>query len=122
MLVAEDVWKGRRVLITGASGFLGSWLSAVLFELKAIVYGTVRNEGGANSAYDVLDIGRKITKVSLDIANRQQVYDLLNSVVPQFIFHLAGQALVPAARRDPQRTFEINVVGTTNVLEGCRVL
>jgi CDP-glucose 4,6-dehydratase len=118
----DKPWSNVKVLVTGASGFLGSWVCAVLYDLNAKVYGTVRNQGGTDSAYENLNVADKITKVTLDVTNRQQVIDLLNSIEPELIFHFAGQALVPAALRDPQRTFAINVVGTTNILEGCRVL
>jgi len=120
--INEYDWKNTKVLVTGASGFKGSWLCAVLLKLGAKVYGTARPQKNPLSAYNVLKLDKHIIKVPADISDRQQVYDMINSVEPDVIFHLAAKALVPVSLRDPRRTFEINVMGTVNIIEACRKL
>jgi CDP-glucose 4,6-dehydratase len=113
-------WKGVKVLVTGASGFKGSWLCQVLLSLGAEVYGTVRNRYHPLSAYGVLGLDKKITKVAADLAHCEEMFDVINSVGPEVIFHLGARSQVPVALRDPKRTYEINVMGTINILEACR--
>ena len=120
MIVNEFEWRNKKVLVTGASGFKGSWLCAALRELDARVYGTITDQINPDSAYNTIDIDSKITKVSCDITNRQQVYDMINSIEPDVIFHLAAKALVPVALRDPRRAFDVNIMGTLNIIEACR--
>ena len=122
MKVNEYEWKNTKVLVTGASGFKGSWLCAVLLKLGAKVYGTARPQKNPLSAYNILKLDNQIIKVTADISDRQHVYDMINSVEPDVIFHLAAKALVPVSLRDPRRTFEINVMGTVNIIEACRKL
>ncbi len=115
-------WQGKKVLVTGASGFKGSWLCKVLLELGAEVHGTTAKLVNPLSAYDLLDLGRDIVTINADISERQQVFDMLNSVTPDVIFHLAAKAQVTVAERDPRRAFDVNIMGTLNILEGCRQL
>lgn len=120
MRVMGFEWSGRKVLVTGASGFKGAWLSAALLGTGARVYGTVRQQRNHLSAFDILGLGDRVVSLSVDISDRQQVSDVLNSVEPDVVFHLAAKALVPVALRDPRRAFEVNVMGTLNILEACR--
>lgn len=122
MKVLDYEWQNRKVLVTGASGFKGSWLCAALLRLGARVFGTVRNQRNSLSAFEVFGIDEQVVKVSADISDRQQVYDLVNSVEPEVIFHLAAKALVPVSLRDPRRTFEVNFMGTLNIIQACRTL
>ncbi|HEY6232436.1 MAG TPA: NAD-dependent epimerase/dehydratase family protein [Pyrinomonadaceae bacterium] len=118
----RDWWREKKVLVTGASGFKGSWLSKALLELGAQVYGTVSRRVNPLSSYHLFNLGQGIIKVDADVSNRQQVFDMLNTIAPDVIFHLAAIAQVPIANRDPLRAFEVNVMGTINILEGCRQL
>lgn len=115
-------WQNRKVLVTGASGFKGSWLCAALLKLGAHVYGTVRNQSHPLSAYSVFGLNDRVVKVRADVSDRQEVYDLLNSIEPDVIFHLAAKALVPVSIRDPRRTFDVNIMGTLNIIQACRTL
>jgi CDP-glucose 4,6-dehydratase len=115
-------WNNQRVLVTGASGFIGSWLCRVLTALGAKVYGATRHQIIPLSAYSVLELNKKISIVDADISDQQQVLDMINFVNPQIIFHLAAEALVPATLRDPRRAFEVNLMGTINIIEACRRL
>jgi CDP-glucose 4,6-dehydratase len=115
-------WQDRRVLVTGASGFKGSWLCAVLLDLGARVSGTTRPQTHPLSSFTLLDLEDRISRAHCDISDRQDVYDTINRLEPDVIFHLAAKALVPTALRDPRRTFAVNMAGTMNVIEACRKL
>src|SRR5580658_355774 len=122
MIVNGYEWEGRKVLVTGIGGFKGSWLSAYLLRLGAAVYGTGGSQSNPLSVYNLLDLDKRVVRADLDICKRQAVSDLLNSIQPEVIFHLAAKALVPAGLRDPLRTFDVNVMGTLNLVESCREL
>jgi CDP-glucose 4,6-dehydratase len=113
-------WSGKKVLVTGASGFKGSWLCKVLHKLGADVYGITRQVLNPISSYNLLELEETIVKVPADITVPRQVFDVLNNIAPDVIFHLAAKAQVPVALRDPIRTFDVNVMGTLNILEACR--
>ncbi len=115
-------WHNTKVLVTGASGFKGAWICAALVQMGAKVYGTVRNQQNPGSAYRMLGLEDRVVAVSVDVSDRQEVYDLVNSVEPDAIFHLAAKALVPVGLRDPRRTFDVNINGTLNLIEACRRL
>ncbi len=119
-IASGNDWRGVKVLVTGASGFKGSWLCQVLLSLGAEVYGTVRNRYHPMSAYGVLGLDQKIVKVAADLAQSEEIFDVINAVGPEVIFHLGARSQVPVALRDPKRTYEINVMGTINILEACR--
>lgn len=122
MKVNDFEWRDKKVLVTGASGFKGAWLCATLCELGAQVYGTVRNQAHPASAYKMFELDKRVVAVNAEISDRQQVYDLVNTVEPEVIFHLAAKALVPVGLRDPRRTFDVNINGTLNIIEACRRL
>jgi CDP-glucose 4,6-dehydratase len=117
-------WAGKKVLVTGASGFKGSWLCKALLNLGAQVYATIpiHNVRHPYSAYQLLDLSQKVIEVSLDISDSQLVFDVINTVEPDVIFHLAAKAQVPIAQHDPSRAFMVNIMGTINILEACRRL
>ena len=117
----EDSFRGLKVLITGHTGFTGSWLSLWLHECGAKVYGialppeTDPNLYGAAAITDVID--HQIT----DIRHFSELNKALDVVSPEIVFHLAAQPLVRRSYEKPLETFEINVMGTINVLEACRL-
>ena len=119
-VASNNEWKRVKVLVTGASGFKGSWLCQVLLSLGAEVYGTIRNRFHPHSAYGVFGLDRKIVKIAADLADGEAMFDIVNTVAPEVIFHLGARSQVPVALRDPKRTYEINVMGTINILEACR--
>jgi len=120
--VGDYNWEDKKVLVTGASGFKGAWLCKTLLKLGANVYGVVRKNIDPLSAYYLFNLGNDIVTVDTDISFRQQVFDMLNSVDPDVIFHLAAKAVVSVGMRDPRRTFDVNIMGTINIVEACRTL
>lgn len=116
-----NTYKNKRVLVTGHTGFKGSWLCAWLKQLGAVVTGVaLPPPPDRPSLFDKAHIADDMTSVFLDI----NVYPALKTAVdetqPDIIFHLAAQALVRPSYRDPAGTFLTNVVGTANVLEAAR--
>ncbi len=115
----QNFWRGRRVFITGCTGFLGSWLTAALLERGAAVVGLVRARE-PDSQLVRMGLISHIDQVSGDLLN----YDLLLQTLAEkqidTVFHLAGQTLVGVANRDPVSTFETNIRGTWLLLEAVR--
>jgi len=122
MKVNNFEWENRKVLVTGASGFKGSYLSKILLDLGATVFGTISKQSDPLSSYKFLNLDTKIKEVNVDITNQQELENVINKIQPDIIFHLAATSLVPVALKNPLRTFNVNVMGTLNLLESCRRL
>ena len=116
------VFKNSKVIVTGHTGFKGSWLTAWLKLLGAKVMGIALNPYTVPSHYKVSKIGKGIKDVRLDIRNRKKLEKKINTFKPDFIFHLAAQALVGLSFKNPTLTWESNVVGTLNILESVKKL
>lgn len=110
----REFWSGRRVLITGHTGFKGAWLSLWLERLRASTFGIGLPPLEGN-AYVALQPTLE-AECQCDIRDRERVLALLDEWRPEVVFHLAAQALVPEGYRDPIGTFETNVTGTINVI------
>lgn len=117
-----DFYKGKRVLITGHTGFKGSWLSIWLHELGAEVVGLALDPVTERDNYVLSGIGKKI-KVDLrgDIRDGQLLKDIFAQYQPEIVFHLAAQPLVRLSYDIPVETYEVNVMGSINVMEAIRV-
>jgi CDP-glucose 4,6-dehydratase len=113
-------WSGRRVLVTGASGFVGSWLIKALIQRQAHVVVLIRD---ADPQSELLRAGiiRHTTVVNGELENYESVRRAINEHEVDTVFHLGAQAIVGAALRDPLPTFEANIRGTYHVLEAARV-
>jgi CDP-glucose 4,6-dehydratase len=119
--VLAQTYRGRRVLVTGHTGFKGSWLAAWLSELGAEVAGYALDPLTARDNFVVSGIARRILDVRGDVREFDTLRRLFEDFKPEFVFHLAAQALVRKGYRDPRETFDTNVGGTVNVLENCRL-
>jgi len=117
-----SIFSRKKVLITGHTGFKGSWLSIWLEELGAEVYGLSDSLVSNPSNYKVCDISKHIGERFLDIRNYSEVEDYISSVEPDFVFHLAAQALVRDSYINPLDTISTNSTGTANVLNSLRQL
>ncbi|MCQ2310701.1 MAG: CDP-glucose 4,6-dehydratase [Paludibacteraceae bacterium] len=116
----NNVYQGRKVLITGNTGFKGSWLSAWLTMLGADVYGFSLDVPTSPSMFEVLRLDRHIHHRFGDIRNKDELNAYVQEVQPDFIFHLAAQAIVSTSYRQPFETITTNVVGTASVCEAIR--
>jgi len=116
-----DFYRGRRVLITGDTGFKGSWLAILLQKFGAKVFGISDSVIGEMSHYGYCGLERQYKSFRVDIRNRQNVLQVFNDVKPQIVFHLAAQSLVRESYANPTNTFSTNVAGTANILDAVRV-
>ena len=115
-------YKGKRVLVTGHTGFKGSWLSIWLHELGADVIGIGLEPCSAKDNFVLSGIGSKIkADIRADIRNLQKMKEIFAEYRPEIVFHLAAQPLVRLSYEKPVETYETNVMGTINILEAIRV-
>ncbi len=115
-----DAYKGKRVLVTGHTGFKGGWLTSWLQELGADVTGYALPPDGKPALFDVLDIANSCHSHYGDIRELDDIRTLIRRLEPHFLFHLAAQSLVRRGHQEPLETFDVNVRGTATVLEALR--
>jgi CDP-glucose 4,6-dehydratase len=115
-----NIYKGKRILITGHTGFKGSWLSMWLNRLGANVYGYALAPPTRPSLFELLQLEREIEHQEADIRDQEQLVKSIGRIKPDIIFHLAAQSLVRESYLVPYITIETNVIGTLNVLEAVR--
>ncbi len=118
MKLFADIYHGKRVLITGHTGFKGSWLALWLNELGADVTGIALPPETQPNHWDLL--GLAANEHCLDIRDAESVKRVFLATMPDIVFHLAAQPLVRRSYREPLETWSTNVMGTANVLEACR--
>lgn len=114
-------FAGKRVLITGDTGFKGSWLSLWLRQHGALVHGYALPPDGPNSHFSLLNLKSLIRHENGDIRDKEHLLAYFAQVQPECVFHLAAQALVRRSYREPTETFDTNIGGSVNVLEAVRV-
>jgi len=119
-MVTKKFWKNRRVLITGHTGFKGTWLSLWLNLLGARVAGYALDPPTQPSLFNLSGIKSNIESIIGDIRNDAKVRQVISDVKPEIIFHLAAQPLVRHSYEYPLETYSTNVMGTGNILEAIR--
>ena len=121
--VVKDFWKNRRVLVTGHTGFKGGWLTTWLLSMGAEVYGYGLLPQTWPSFYDSANIEFKLNSRSVlgDLSDLRRIKSWITFVQPSVVFHLAAQPIVRYSYDNPVETFQTNVMGTINVLEGIRI-
>ena len=117
MLTDLTNMKNGRVLITGHTGFKGSWLTLLLLELGIEPVGLSLSDMGKESLYSKIGIESQIEEYFVDIRNYDHLSASISKVQPTHIFHLAAQSLVLTSHEEPKYTFEVNAQGTWNVLD-----
>jgi CDP-glucose 4,6-dehydratase len=115
-----DFYRGTTVLITGHTGFKGSWLATWLHHLGANVVGYALEPPTEPSHFVACGVGKRIVHVVGDIRDHVRLEQALRDHRPQVIFHLAAEAIVRLSYSRPRLTFDVNVMGTVNVLEAAR--
>jgi CDP-glucose 4,6-dehydratase len=117
----HEVYKNKKILITGHTGFKGSWLTTWMLNLGAEIIGISKDIPTTPSMFEVLKLEEKIQHHLIDICN----FDALNKIIkqekPDFIFHLAAQAIVSTSYLEPLETIRSNVIGTGHILESLRL-
>jgi CDP-glucose 4,6-dehydratase len=115
-----DFYRGKTVLVTGHTGFKGSWLAAWLAELGARVVGYALEPPTPQNAFTALGLAERITHVHGDVRDAEHVLETVRRHRPEVVFHLAAQSLVRRSFKEPRLTFETNLMGTVNVLDALR--
>jgi CDP-glucose 4,6-dehydratase len=113
-----DAYRDKTVLVSGHTGFKGSWLSLWLTRLGARVIGYALPPPTTPCHFDLLDLD--LVSLMGDIRDRKGLSDVFSEYRPDIVFHLAAQPLVRRSYAEPVETFDINIMGTVNVLEACR--
>lgn len=116
----RGIYRGKKVLITGNTGFKGSWLTTWLTSLGADVYGFSLDIPTEPSMHSVLELEKSIHHVFGDIEDKTIFNEYVQKIKPDFIFHLAAQAIVSKSYSDPFQTVTTNIIGTAVVLEAIR--
>ncbi len=120
LVMAADDWRGRRVFLTGDTGFKGGWLALWLHQLGAEVTGFALPPPTDPSLYKAARIEDLVTHVTGDIRDLSAVVAAMRAAEPDVVFHLAAQSLVRLSYEQPVETYATNVMGTVNVLEAAR--
>jgi CDP-glucose 4,6-dehydratase len=120
MLVKGDIWRGRRVLLTGHTGFKGSWLALRLAALGAQTTGFALAPDTKPNLFTLARIADTLTHIEGDIRHRATLADAVREARPEIVLHLAAQPLVRAGYAAPIETFATNVMGTAHLLDACR--
>lgn len=113
-------WKGRRVFVTGHTGFMGGWLCLWLGRLGADIAGYALSPPTRQNLFNAIGLGQRLCSVIADIRDLERLTTAMNEFKPDIVLHLAAQPLVGVAHREPVETFETNVMGTVNVLQAIR--
>jgi CDP-glucose 4,6-dehydratase len=116
----DNIYSGKKVLITGHTGFKGSWLSIWLKYLGAEVVGVSLDLTSSPSNFEVCSIGSFITDHRIDIRDAGALQKVIKETQPDFVFHLAAQALVRPSYQNPLNTLTTNAIGTANILDALR--
>jgi CDP-glucose 4,6-dehydratase len=115
-----DFFSGKKVMITGHTGFKGSWLTFLLRNQGAQVLGYSLKPNRDNYLFNALNLSNKINHISGDIRDYQKLSTAMKSFSPDFVFHLAAQAFVKQSYVDPIETYSTNIMGATNIMESVR--
>jgi CDP-glucose 4,6-dehydratase len=117
-MIKPQFWSGKRVLVTGHTGFKGAWLAFWLQQMGAKVSGIALAPSTDPNIFSALNLAADIDHRTIDIRERSEIQAALKAINPEIVFHLAAQPLVRASYVSPMETYETNVIGTGNVLTG----
>lgn len=118
----QEAYKGKKIFLTGHTGFKGAWMLKTLSLLGAEVKGYALEPQTKDDLFYLIEGESICTSIIADLRNKKRLVDEIVSFQPDFIFHLAAQPLVRLSYEIPAETFEVNVIGTANVLDGVRLL
>lgn len=119
-MIREDIWQGKRVFLTGHTGFKGSWLSLWLHKLGAECRGFSLPAPTEPALFEVARVAETIEHLQGDVRDFEAVAQAMAQQQPEVVFHLAAQPLVRLSYQEPIETYATNVMGTAHVLEACR--
>ena len=116
----KEFYSGKKVLITGHTGFKGTWLCRILKNFGAEIIGFALEPPTDPSLFSITETEKDITSVTGDVADAAKLQETFDRYKPELVFHLAAQPIVRESYRDPVGTYRTNVMGTVNVLECIR--
>nr|WP_209809512.1 CDP-glucose 4,6-dehydratase [Ammoniphilus resinae] len=119
-MIDPEFWKGKKVLVTGHTGFKGSWLCLWLHALGASVTGYSLGAPTEPNLYQLCRLDELVSSHLADIRNFDRLSTVLQAAAPDLVFHLAAQPLVRQSYRDPLESYETNIMGTVHLLEAVR--
>ena len=119
-LPSPAFWNGRKVLLTGHTGFKGSWLALWLHQMGAAVTGFALAPETSPSLFDLADVGEDLASRIGDLRDRNAVRDVVTEAAPEIVLHLAAQPIVRRAIAEPVETIAANVLGTAHLLDALR--
>ena len=117
----KDFYKGKKVLITGHTGFKGSWLCKILIDAGAEVTGYSLEPSTTPNLFELCGIKENMTSIIGDIRDLNNLKKIFEKIQPEIVFHLAAQPIVRDSYKDPVYTYETNVMGTVNICECVRL-
>ena len=120
MVISTSFWRNKKVLVTGHTGFKGSWLSLLLNQLEAEVFGYALDPSTSPSMFELAMVKDSVHSYIGDIRDYDYLYKVMKEVRPEIVIHMAAQALVKESYRNPIETYSTNVMGTVHLLEACR--
>ncbi len=119
-MIEEGLWRGRRVFLTGHTGFKGAWLSAMLLGLGAEVTGYALDPPTEPALFELAGLGARMTDRRGDLRDGEALARAVERAAPEIILHMGAQSLVKAGYADPLATYATNVMGTLHLLEAAR--
>jgi len=120
MVIDPALWRGRKVLVTGHTGFKGGWLCLWLQRLGAKVTGYALEAPTKPNLFDVARVAEGMQSITADIRDLDHLSNAVSQAAPEMVIHMAAQSLVRASYDDPLRTYSTNLMGTVNVFEAVR--
>ncbi len=122
LMLKLDLYSGKRVLVTGHTGFKGSWMSKVLTMLGAEVTGYALEPSTTPNLFEAAKVEKYVSSMIGDIRNLEQLKKCVETFEPEFVIHMAAQPIVRESYNNPVYTYETNVMGTVNILEAVRCI
>ena len=118
--IRKNFWKNKKVLLTGHTGFKGSWLSLWLQKLGADLVGFSKSIPTKPSLFELADVGKNMTSIMEDVTDIECITNAIKQHKPEIVIHMAAQSLVHKSYDQPLETFSTNIMGTINLLEAIR--
>ena len=116
----DSFYKGKKILVTGNTGFKGTWMTQILLQLGADVIGIGLKPNTSPAVYDALKQSDRIQENIIDIREYERTLDVFTTEQPEIVFHLAAQPLVIESYQNPRYTYDVNAMGTVNICECVR--